>query len=470
VIAVAVVPACGGGSHDNMGVAAVAAPSVPLNLTVNVGTTAGSLGWDAPANNGGAAVQSYDLEVTPAIGAANIVVAGTHALLLNLSVGATYSVAVRARNSAGAGPATTAIAITTQAVSTASYQVLSIVGDTSPSGVFDPSVLRLGNGELWMSYSSVNYYNNANSQLVQDVGIRLARSTNGGATFNYVATIATPGNASVTDTAGLTACGASTCMGRWVYETSWLIDDSTDPNPARRFKLFAHKYFLAPGRVPATLYHLGSIVMWTASAPDAAWSTETSLLGWNLTPPELTPLRIVNAVHTELAPCIAVAEGSATVRGSDIDFVFACIYPGSNPLPQKIVMLRTLDHANTFQYVATLLTPDDAAPIGANHFSAPSILAIPGTAPLLLATPVVGGSYAGCVAIPFADDTNGLLFRVNNLPVGIMYLPVLNAVGGACAYDRGLGARGVLLNNVIPGATVAATQFRIYATRAVLQP
>jgi hypothetical protein len=158
-------------------------------------------------------------------------------------------------------------------------------------------------------------------------------------------------------------------MGRWVYETSWLIDDSTDPNPARRFKLFAHKYFLAPGRVPATLYHLGSIVMWTASAPDAAWSTETSLLGWNLTPPELTPLRIVNAVHTELAPCIAVAEGSATVRGSDIDFVFACIYPGSNPLPQKIVMLRTLDHANTFQYVATLLTPDDAAPIGANHFS-----------------------------------------------------------------------------------------------------
>jgi hypothetical protein len=268
----------------------------------------------------------------------------------------------------------------------------------------------------------------------------------------------------------MTACGLLTCQGRWVYETSWLIDDSTDPNPARRYKLFAHKYFLSPGNTPATFYHLGAIVMWTASAPDATWSSETSLLGWNLTPPQLTPHRIVNSLHTDLAPCIVVAEGSASVRGSAIDFAFACVYASGSSLPQKIVLLRSLDHANSFQYISTLLTPTDAAPIGASHFSAPAILSTPGTAPVLLVTPVINGFYSGCIAIPFADDVAGQLFRVNSLPVGILFTPVLSIVGGACAYDRGLGARGILMNNVIQGATVVQTQFRIYATQAVLQP
>jgi hypothetical protein len=210
--------------------------------------------------------------------------------------------------------------------------------------------------------------------------------------------------------------------------------------------------------------------MWTASAPDAAWSSETSLLGWNLTPPQLTPQRIVNSVHPDLAACLLVAEGSASVRGSAIDFAFACPYVNGAQIPQKIVLLRTSDHANTFQYVSTLLTAADATPIGATHFSAPALLATPGAAPVLLVTPVIGSNYAGCIVIPFADDASGQLFRVNNLPVGILYAPTLNAFGGACTYDRGLGARGVLVNSVVPGATIAASQFRIYASRAVLQP
>jgi hypothetical protein len=464
--------ACGGGT-EHSGVTATTTPSAPRNPITNSGATDASIGWDAPTSDGGAAIQSYELEVTPAIPPANIIVTGTHALLRNLSLSTSYGVVIRARNSAGLGLASSTAIVRPQSVSAADYRVLPILGDTSPSGVFDPSVLRLANGDIWMSYSSVNYYNNASSQLVQDVGIRLARSIDGGATFNYVAsnisTLAAPGPATVTD-AGMTACGLLTCQGRWVYETSWLIDDSTDPNPARRYKLFAHKYFLSPGNTPATFYHLGSIVMWTASAPDATWSSETSLLGWNLTPPQLTPHRIVNSLHTDLAPCIVVAEGSASVRGSAIDFAFACVYASGSSLPQKIVLLRSLDHANSFQYISTLLTPTDAAPIGASHFSAPAILSTPGTAPVLLVTPVINGFYSGCIAIPFADDVAGQLFRVNSLPVGILFTPVLSIVGGACTYDRGLGARGILMNNVIPGVTVVQTQFRIYATQAVLQP
>jgi hypothetical protein len=304
------------------------------------------------------------------------------------------------------------------------------------------------------------------------VGIRLARSTNGGATFNYVSTIATPSNTTVTD-ASLTACGALSCSGRWVYETSWLIDDSSDPNPARRYKLFAHKYFLHPGSTPATFYQLGSIVMWTASAPDGTWSAETSLLGWNLTPPELTPLRVLNSVNPTLASCIVFAEGSASVRGSTIDFVFACPELVGNQFPQKIVLVRTSDHANTFQYVSTLLTAADAAPLTASHYSAPALLATPGAAPILIVTAVSSntGAYGGCTVFPIANDVTGELFRANGFPVSILTAPAGGIAGGACTYDRSLGSRGMLVTGVILpiGSPAVNAQFTIQATQAVLQ-
>lgn len=437
--------------------------TAPLNLTANVGTNAISLGWDAPANNGGSPIQSYDVEVTPAITSSNIVINGTRALLQNLAAGTAYTVTVRARNGTGLGPAASTITATTQTPANISYQPLTISGDNSPSGIFDPSVIRgTAAGELWMAYSSVNYYNNASAQLVQDVGIRIARSTDSGASFTYQTTIATPSDVT------LASCGLANCQGRWVYETSFLIDDSTDPNPARRYKLFAHKYFLKPGNVPATLYHLGSIVMWTAPSPSGTWSSETSLLGWNLTPAELAPLRVVNGLHADLTPCLVVSEGSASVRGGSIDFAFACPYTSGSGNLQKIVMVRSADHANTFQYVSTLLTAADAAPIGANYFTAPALLATAGTAPVLLVTPTYGSVYTGCIAIPIADDVNGTLFRVSGLPVGILYTPPQTtgaAISGACTYDINLGTRGILQSNTIAGAA----PFAIFATQARLQ-
>jgi hypothetical protein len=431
-----------------------------------------------PANNGGTTALTYevDISVSPALGTPTVVVTGTRALISNVVLGRTYTVAVRARNSAGASAPTASLVLNPQTVLSTAYSPVVVNGDPSPppnpnSGIFDPSVLRLASGELWMSYSAVSYYNNASSQLVQDVGIRLASSSNGGTTFNYVTTLASPGPATVTD-ATLTACGALTCAGRWVYETSWLIDDSTDPNPARRYKLFAHKYFLNPASTPATFYYLGAIVMWTASAPNATWSTETSLLGWNFTPPELTPLRVLNALNPALAGCIVFAEGTASVRSGGIDFAFACPEPVGNQFPQKIVLIRTLDHANMFQYVATLLGPADA-PVGVTHFSAPALLATPGTAPVLIATPVraTGGTYDGCMVFPIANDASGELFRTVTGPVSILSTPSSGLMGGACTYDRNLGPRGILQNSVVlaPGAPLVNAVFTIQATQADLQ-
>ena len=347
------------------------------------------------------------------------------------------------------------------------YQPISVAGDSSPSGIYDPSILSAG-CTVWMSYSGVDYYQQSGN-LVQDVGTKLARSDDGAASFSYIATLGTPQPATVHDTTGNQVCGQTVCTGRWVYETSWLIDDSGDPQPARRYKLFAHKYFLYPPAAAgkATHYELGSIVLWTAASPDAGWSNETSLLGWNLTPPELAPQVNVNTIDPALASCVVVSEGAASVRGNTLDFAFACPYldTNTNTITQKIVLLRSTDHASSFSYVGTPLQAADAVSFGADYFSAPSLLPRDDSAPVLFATPVKAGIYSGCVVFSFADESAGTLARSGGSLVTLATIPPLAGdFGGACAWDRGLDSTGVLLNEANANATPI---FSVYATHIV---
>ncbi len=101
---------------------------------------------------------------------------------------------------------------------------------------------------------------------MQDVSTSLAFSSDGGSTLTYVRTLGSAGIATVTDTTNGAVCSSTTCTGRWVYEVPFIVDDASDPDAARRFKIFAHKYFLYPPKTPSTFYPLGAIVMWTAPA------------------------------------------------------------------------------------------------------------------------------------------------------------------------------------------------------------
>lgn len=468
IFALTLLSACGGSESGN----GTSTPGSPLEITVNTGDGSLSLGWKSPASNGGSAILGYLVETSPAIPAANITIIGTTALVRNLTNGTNYQISIRASNSNGTGPASTAVFAQPKETVAADYTPINIQGDNSPSGVYDPSILHASDGVLWLSYSSVNFYNNTNSQLVQDVETRIARSDDGGITFTYVATLASPDVATVTDTdPALSACGLSSCTGRWVYETSWLIEDAGDPDPNRRFKLFAHKYFLYPPNTAIrTFYHLGSIVMWTASAPDATWSTETSLLGWNLTPPELSSNHVVNSLDPSLGNCLLVTEGAATVSNSQIVLAFACPYLDSNAgneVTQKIILLRSTDHLSTLQYVSTLLSPTDAAQFGAHHFSAPALITTQDNAPILLATPVINDRYAGSRVFPFADDGSNGLFRSNGLAESILLSPVMGFVGGASTYTGALGQLGILQSDATVGAALVDTQFSIVATHAL---
>lgn len=478
------VSACGGGNSRNTQdpsptvtptptttpTPTIAPPSEPLALVAHVGHEALSVGWQAPADDGGSPLLGYEVSTTPASAASDIHLSGTTALVGNVTNNTPYAIDVRAYNSAGFGPAASVEGLSAAAVSADQYQPLNIAGDDSVSGVFDPAPLHSASGELWLAYSSVHYYTNDAAQLVQDVGIRLARSSDGGASFQYQQTIATPSVATVTDTdPAFSACGSTTCTGRWAYETAWMIEDALDPDPQRRFKLFAHKYFLNPGGSPANFYHLGAIVMWTAAAPDATWSEEQVFLGWFLTPPELAPRHRLADVDDELAHCLVAGEGSAMVRGGSIDLVLTCPHVAGAEVLQDVVLLRSDDHLQGLHYVATLLRPNDALPLGADYYSAPA-LAASTSAPLLLVTPVFAGKYAGCQVFPIADIDTGQLFRLNGIPLSTQFFPTIGEhFGGACAYDSHGTASGVFISDVLSGETPVANQFRIYATGTELQ-
>lgn len=84
----------------------VTAPSAPLNVVATAGDGRAGVAWAAPASNGGAAITGY-LATATASGATagTCTTAGSSCVIPGLTNGVTYSVTVRASNSAGEGAA-----------------------------------------------------------------------------------------------------------------------------------------------------------------------------------------------------------------------------------------------------------------------------------------------------------------------------------------------------------------------------
>jgi hypothetical protein len=445
IVALALALACGASS------AGPRPPGPPATLVADTGAGAFAMGWDPPSDPGSSAVDDYLVTVSPEL-AGSGATAGRAALLGGAANGTTYTVTVVARSAAGAGAPRT-VQVTPRAYSAAAERALVVSGDDSPSGIYDPSVLVSG-AHAWLAYSSVDYHLDAQDHRVQDVGIRLARSDDAGATWTFVRTVAAPSaDVSVADPLpGHPVCGAATCTGHWVHETAWLVEDPTAP-AAERFLLLAHQYFLYPPDATvdgksATQYHLGAIVAWTAASPgELGAAPARTVLRWDLTPAvHFTGGQNVNALPG-LEGCLAVAEGSATARGGGLDLALTCPYGSGSPTPQKVVLLRSTDHARTFSLVATLLEPSDASELpGASFFTAPALLAAADAAPVLVVTPSFGGVYGGCAVIPFADPATGTLRRKENGKPAVIRLDPTAAgtMGGACAVARALPAVGLL--------------------------
>jgi hypothetical protein len=351
----------------------------------------------------------------------------------------------------------------------AAYARVEIAGDPSASGVFDASLLFPNDSEEgWMAYSGVDYHEE-DGFLVRDVTTRLGSSSDGGMTWQTRATInpLTPATITVRDTS---LCEQSQCTGHMISEVPFLVDDPTDPNRQRRFKLLAHRYFIYPpaaARGEDLQRALGSINLRTAPSLAGPWSDDDPLLGWNLTPPEVQAAININRLGG-LESCLALSEGDAAIFNDEVDLVFTCPHLASGGVRQRIVLLRSADHLVTMSFVATVLDDDDALSIGAEELSAPSLFTVAGRA-YLLVTPVTrssaGGQYAGCVVIAFSNRRTGEIERdrVGHV-VARGFLPTQDGrFGGACAWNAG-AAGGIAMSQLFFDG--ALPSFRLFDTGA----
>jgi hypothetical protein len=289
-------------------------------------------------------------------------------------------------------------------------------------------------------------------------------STADAETFSY----ATDANAfsdltvSTTDTS---VCGSASCSGELVHETSSLVDDTTDPDPTRRFKLFDYSYVIVPAASPAAQHAWGYIGLYTAASPTGPWSGGVKALGWTSTAAAVSSGGAATVLTTvaDLADCAAFTEPAALVdeKTGDLALALGCV---STPtLQPRVVLLLSTDHAASFKYVGVLLSPKDGTSLGSTTPGVmPSdffqdegttylIVSTLGTTPTVTHAPE---GYTSCTTVAINDLSSGSLKRdVSGNPIVVRQ--IVGPAGtftGACSFKPEL-LTGYLVPEVIATAT-----------------
>jgi hypothetical protein len=337
-----------------------------------------------------------------------------------------------------------------------SFPALGLAGDpgAAPLGYGDPSLAYAPDASVgFLTYTAVG---------PSAASTRIARSGDRGASWTYVGAVnqVTPLTLA---TSNAEVCGASTCAGSWVHEVSSLVEDPTDPDPARRFKVFGHSYFIAASG--GLHYEIGSIDLWTSGdvSATATWA-ETRLLGWSSSSPRSSSgVQTVVSTDPALAPllgsCLALTEPGALVLDGVIHLALSCVrFESATSIPIEIELLRSADHGASWQPVSTLISVADARLLGASGPTGPQASAadlfVAQGRPYLFVTPsgpvtstgATTNGYRGCVVIPFEQLSTGTLARcAGGLAVSDSFAGPPGLFNGACTWAEGAPGAGVMM-------------------------
>ncbi len=295
----------------------------------------------------------------------------------------------------------------------------------------------------------------------------LASSSDGGGSWTFLGAVNTAAQA-MFPSGGLVSCGgASNCPALLVHEVPTVFVDSSDPDPSRKFKVISDAYlepaFGSASTFPTFLF--GYFALQTS--PDGvSWSSDTAVLGWQMTPTNVSPAlpqvqTNVNAKFPDLADCTLLLEPGMAIRPSTsatdpgaIDLALSCINLANGSSTIRIVLLRSTDHVQTFHYVGVLLSTQDATCLGS---SSPGItggdLFYLGSQEYLVASLLApptqvgnGNVYSDCLV--FAVDDAGAVTRdAQGAPVVLRQIATSNGTFiGSCSYAQGATQMGYVGN------------------------
>lgn len=352
----------------------------------------------------------------------------------------------------------------------------------SYSGVFDPSLADTPPGQrAWMSYSAVDPSPRWPQTDTRTMTTRLAYSDDGGSSWRDLGT-------RVNRLSELQLSSGK--GGTWNSEVSSLVFDPSAP-PRERWKLFWHHY-LAIGNNGQ--FQNGWIAYKHAGTADGLISApEIKLFGAfaynhdNDSPGSANGSPVAGAPLVEtknidrLGMCVALSEPGAMVTPSGLYMSLDCFMPKvANPIgllgmgvfgaKDDIVLLKCdapchPEHQDSWRYISTLLTPDDANAFGFNSFSGTDLFLANGHA-YLIASPVsnkpVNNAYNGCFVFRFADLESGMLERPGGRLSAVMTIQGSpNTFNGACTYQASVPNAGFLYGQI---TFADRPVFHIYAT------
>jgi hypothetical protein len=239
------------------------------------------------------------------------------------------------------------------------YERINIIGETAANGIYDPSIEYDQNGTGWMTYSPV--------EAPEYVHTHLAKSIDNGKTWTYVKTI----NQAINGTIILE--NETEINGVWRHEVSTIVNNPDDSG--KEWKIFWHKYFtIPPYEAENRLFQYGWIAYKYAPHPTGPWSEEIPLFGAGIFPPKPYDTVIdLSGLHEDLNEFVVYSEPGSIVV-DDILYLSLnghVIKNGQNI--GKTILISSADHGNTWQYVNTLLEPDDAKEYEGLYFSGSSL-------------------------------------------------------------------------------------------------
>jgi hypothetical protein len=359
-------------------------------------------------------------------------------------------------------PARGPVAPLKQAIGAVTYRRLVIEGDQSDGGIYDPSVKYSRDGTVgWLLYSSITGDFKPVGPYVHTC---LARSDDHGRTWKFVAKINTSGDGT------LDLNGGKTLEGAWRYEVATLVRD--DSAPEGDWKLFVHKYFwnAKKDRMPA----YGWIAMRTAHEPEGPWSEEIALFGAGANPraPYHQTRIDLNALHPDLKSSVAYSEPGALCDHGVLYLSLTSLWLFG---PERIVLLRSRDHAKSWEYVSTLTNRQDAHDLGYSLLDGSSLTRDHGRF-FLLASPASRDlMHDGTLAFEFDALEQGRLQRDESgkLRIAAYFPPQASLLfrpmgAGQSDYDENNTAGGLIMPqfNVRDYPHV----FQVYSTGRMLPP
>lgn len=337
----------------------------------------------------------------------------------------------------------------------------------SPSafrGYGDPSLsFDATTNTLWMVYSWLDILSNPGLPQHINLGVRthLAKSTDGGDTFEFVE--------SINDTQALPHPDNA--------QAGWLINEvpTLVQQPDTNWQTLWFQYFSPVPNSPGIQTEHSDFLFANsiASSPDQLGLLSNVNAAGNTTSTSFGSFFNLNQVQDSLgmmplADCSAFTEPDLFVFQSEIYLISQCIvFAGAtrNTNAERLFLLK--QDGATYSYIGQLTHATDAQQFGADALTQPDASFAQDGSVILLMTPKVLGAdpeHRGCVVVTFDDFSTGTLQRAANgsLTERAIITAQGNGLGpGLCTYDPNSNT-GVLL--VITTFDMDGIEFSLHRT------